>query len=1127
MAFVLVQHLDPHHKSMLAELLRAHTGMIVAEAADGVRVAANRIFIIPPNSTLTMKGETLRVSKPAPARQHRRPIDTFFASLAENQGEHAVCIVLSGTGSDGTVGLRKVKEHGGLTLAQADLDATALTGMPQSAAATGLVDHIIPVEQMPALLVDYQRHLRKIAPQKDGEGNRRDMPAYLTAICALVRASTGHDFSRYKHSTLVRRIQRRMQVLRIDTVPAFIERLRKEQRQVDLLFHEFLIGVTQFFRDPQAFEALELVIPKLIANKSADAQLRIWVPACATGEEVYSIAILVKEGLEKAGLAPTVQIFGTDIDAAAVAIARAARYPRKLEGVSRERIERWFVEDGEECCPVRQIREMCIFSTHSVTRDPPFSKLDLISCRNLLIYLEADLQDRLMQTFHYALRPGGYLCLGQSESVTRKTKLFDTLDKKSRIFVRRESVGVAPAFLQDPRRVKPVTARPAIRSIEPTDVEVRRITEKYSPAYVVIDRHHEILRFSGGEVGRYIEPSPGTASLDLFNIVRKGLRPMLRAAIQKAQKLDEPVTTEHTAIKIEGRNRSVRLIVEPVSDGRDAEAGRWVVVFNEVPGKDAKASGGASHPDLQALEQELQTTRTQLRSTIDELATSNEEMRSANEEYQSVNEELQSSNEELETAKEEMQSVNEELQTINAEMSSKNETLTRLNSDLKNLFDSTQIATVFLDSKLHIKYFTPAMTDLFHLRDSDRDRPITDLAARMRYSDLRRDVAKVLRTLAVVEHEVQIDDTETVYLMRILPYRTVDNVIDGVVITFVDITARQRQEQAIAELAAIVESSQDAIIGHAFDGTIRTWNAGAAAIFGYTAQEAIGQPFAVLVPENQADEVPDILEKLRRGERIEHFEIDRVRKDGKRIDVSLTISPVRNASGNVIAASTIAREFTERKVAEDHKDMLMAELDHRVKNILMVITSLVSQTVRSAGSSKHFAQDIEGRIQALSRVHNLLNQHRQSHAELRDVVVGELGIYRSGMEDRITIEGMEDICLTGRATQTLAMALHELATNAAKYGALSTTDGRVEVTWSVVNSTEHPRVCLKWIESGGPRVESPTRSGFGSQLIERIVNHELQADVRRQFRPEGVQCTIEFPLTDKNGFVLTGRREGK
>ena len=469
-----------------------------------------------------------------------------------------------------------------------------------------------------------------------------------------------------------------------------------------------------------------------------------------------------------------------------------------------------------------------------------------------------------------------------------------------------------------------------------------------------------------------------------------------------------------------------------------------------------------------------------------------------------------------------MQSVNEELQTVNAELNSKNEVLTRLNSDLRNLLDSTQIGTIFLDSQLHIKYFTPAMADLFHVRDSDRGRPITDIVTRMHYTDLRRDVNKVMRTLTVVEHEVQIAEEGTFFLMRIRPYRTVDNVIDGVVLTFVDITDRKRHEETLAQLAAIVDSSQDAIIGHAFDGTITSWNLGAEQIFGYRADEAIGQPFSMLIPEDQADEVPQILARLKRGERIEHFEIDRARKDGQKIDVSLTISPVKDASGKIIAASTVAREFTERRRVEDHRNLLLAELDHRVKNTLMVISALVAQSARQTSSPTELAATIEGRIQALSRVHNLLNLHQHTHAELREIVAGELSAFGSGSEDRIRIEDQARICLTAKATQSLAMAMHELCTNAAKYGALSTPAGKVAVKWSVANSTREPRLSLSWVETGGPPVKPPKRRGFGSQLIEQIMTYELQADVKRDFAEEGMRCTIEFPLTDSTGYIMTG-----
>lgn len=469
-----------------------------------------------------------------------------------------------------------------------------------------------------------------------------------------------------------------------------------------------------------------------------------------------------------------------------------------------------------------------------------------------------------------------------------------------------------------------------------------------------------------------------------------------------------------------------------------------------------------------------------------------------------------------------MQSVNEELQTINAEMNGKNDMLTHLNSDLKNLLDSTQIATIFLDNQLRVKTFTPGMTELFHLRDSDRGRPITEIVTRLDYAELRRDVTKVLGTFQTVEHEVQIPDDNIVLLMRILPYRTVDNVIDGVVITFTDITERKHHEEAQSRLAAIIESSHDAVIGHSLDGLITSWNAGAEKIFGYAAAEVIGKPLAMLLAEGEADEIPDILNRLRQGERIKHFEVDRIRKDGRRIDVSLNISPVLDGEGRTIAAATIAREFTERRQVEDRKNYLMSELDHRMKNTLMVITSLVRQTLKSSPSPEAFGIEIAGRIQALGRVHSLLNQANRDTAELNELVEGELAPYRMG--DNVVITGKNEVVLSGKATLTLAMALHELAVNAAKYGALSAAGGSVAVNWTVTGEGDERWVRLEWIESGGPRVEPPTRHGFGSQLIERIVTYELDADVQREFLEAGVRCSIRFPLNQKNGHFRPERR---
>jgi two-component system CheB/CheR fusion protein len=1132
MSFVLVQHLDPTHESMLAELLSRQTRMPVSEAVDDAPIERDHIYIIPPDATLTIKASRLRVVKPAPPREHRHPIDTFFTSLAEDQGDCAVCIVLSGTGSDGTIGLRAIKEHGGLTMAQGEFgpdDPTAMSGMPHSAVATGLVDHVLPVEKIPAALIEYMQHLTDVAPLKDSDGTRIDASDHMPSIIAQVRSGTGHDFSQYKINTLIRRVQRRMQVLRIDEMSAFIERLKKDPEQVELMFREFLISVTNFFRDPEAFDALlATALPELLSRTAPDDPIRIWVPGCATGEEAYSLAILVKEAITAQGIVCRVQIFGTDIDEAAVAIARSGRYRKAMVGMSPERIERWFAIDGEDFCPIREIREMCVFSTHSVVKDPPFSKLDLISCRNLMIYLEPNLQDRVVRTFHYALRPGGVLYLGSSEGVTRAAKLFSVIDKKHRIFQRLETANPPfPALAASSPPVQGSQRAPAIatapRAQEGIDSGVLRILKKLSPAFVVIDRNYDILTFSSGEIGRYLAPSPGSASLNLFDILNISIRSAARNALRQMTAPDGAgIAIETAVIELGARSLRIEVLAEPLPEG-GADVGLAVVAFRElgeyasVPPQEGE---GPAIPrfHLSELELELQAVKSRLQATIDDLEASNEELKSTNEEFQSVNEELQSTNEELETAKEETQSINEELHTINAEMQSKNEILTALNSDLKNIFLSTEIATIFLDSKLRIKNFTPGMTQIFHLRDGDRGRPITEIVTKLRDTDLQKDAKNVLRTLATVEREVRIDDNNATFIMRIRPYRTVDNVIDGVVITFVDFTAHRLHEESKSRLSAIVDSSQDAIISHDLDGLITSWNNGAERIFGYVAGEAIGKPLSILLRPDQTDNVPDILDALKRGERLEHFENDRMRKDGTSIDLSLTISPIKDENGKMIAASTIAREFTDRKLIDKNKSLLISELNHRIKNLMMVMSSLITRTIKGTKTQEDFAEAIDGRIQALSRVQDLLIDNSWDEASLRAIVEGELEPYRDihGSEN-IIIGEIDCVVLTPHATLPLTMALHELATNAAKYGAFSRQGGCVDVSWSVVQADSEPVVTLIWVERGGPLVVQPTRRGFGSRLIERSLSYELHADVAQEYLPDGLRCTIRLPLDKKIG----------
>jgi two-component system CheB/CheR fusion protein len=514
MAFILVQHLDPNHKSLLVELLSAHAPIPVLEAADGVAIRENCVFVIPPDATLTIKDGVLRVLSPAPPRDKRRPVDNFLLSLADDSGDKAVGIILSGAGSDGALGVRGIKERGGLTLAQAEQDHVAQGGMPQSAADTGMVDHIVPVEAMPALLADYRQHLSTIDKHKDSNGTRSDARQYLPAITGLLRAATHHEFSGYKENTLIRRIQRRMQVLRIEDVHSYVERLKTDRVELEALFRELLISVTQFFRDADAFEALKsTVLAPVVSGREANGTVRIWVPGCATGEEVYSIAILVSECLAvgQRSFANGIRIFASDIDGNAITIARAGRYRQPVTGVSPERLERWFIKDGDHYLLRPEIRELCTFSVHSMVKDPPFSRLDLISCRNVLIYLDPELQNRLMQTFHFALNPGGYLFLGKSENISRHAKQFTIADKEHRIFGRRDAGALSLPFSRPSAATLPTMPLPrsARADEDRIDKSVRRIMEHYSPAYFVIDRQHEILRFSGSETRQISSPPRG------------------------------------------------------------------------------------------------------------------------------------------------------------------------------------------------------------------------------------------------------------------------------------------------------------------------------------------------------------------------------------------------------------------------------------------------------------------------------------------------------------------------------------------------------------------------------------------------------------------------------------------
>ena len=1106
---------------MLAELVGKSTTMDVIEASDGVLVKPNCVFVIPPDATMTIGGGSLKIVRPAPPRNRRRPIDTFFQSLAEDQGENAICIILSGTGSDGTIGLTAVKEHGGLTLAQAEYDSHAMSGMPESAANTGLVDDVLAVEAMPDRILSHQRHLVHVANGKDEEGGHNDAASQLASILRALHARTGHDFSEYKEKTLVRRLQRRMQVLQVETPQAYRERLKDSPEELDLLLRELLISVTHFFRDPAAFDALnETVLKGLMAAKNANDDIRVWVPGCATGEEAYTIAILLREAMDTRLPRPKVQIFGSDLDERAIAAARIGRYRKPVAGLSAERLERWFTAEGEDYCVTPEIREMCVFSAHSVIKHPPFSKLDLISCRNLLIYIDAPMQDRLMRTFHYALKPEGKLFLGSSESVTRATKLFSVCDKKHRIFERRNVLNASlPPYSTGNRMLE---SAPPNTQLTPTDDQIdkymRRVMEKHTPPHLLLDHANKIVRFSGGAVGPYLEPSPGVASFELFDILRKALRPAARDVLQLARTGSAPVRRDDVPIRIDGKPRLVSLIAERLAE-RGSEADFVVLALHDAgPGvarpKIADISG-KSVEALHSLEQELQTTRVQLQSTIDELETANEEMKSSNEEYQSVNEELQSSNEELETAKEEMQSVNEELQTINTEVASKNEQLTQLNSDLSNLLDSTEIATLFLDENLRVRRFTRGVSEVFHLRDADIGRPITEIVSLLDYRELQSDVKTVLRELSSVERQVTLEGTTTTFILRIRPYRTIANVIDGVVLTFVDITNRQ-----VADEAVKVSEAKYRMLFNFIDEGFCTLDKldthpGEQSDYRYlSANPGFEQQSGISKP------VGKTIREIAPGESHGWFDIyDNVWETGEPVRFErelvtqgrfLEAYAFRFDEGASHRLGVIFLDVSDRKRHDEQQELLLKEMDHRIKNLFAVTGGIVSLSVQAATTPRDMATTIQGRLTALAKAHSLVRPRRLSTGdETSETTLSEIvetilkphgGAADRGQNGRTVADGPH-VAVGGDAVTSLSMVLHELATNAAKYGALSGTDGRVDVTWAIKKRFLE----ITWAEHGGPPVNGPPeRDGFGSMLAQNSIRGQLGGQIDYDWNPAGL-----------------------
>jgi two-component system CheB/CheR fusion protein len=808
LAYVVVQHLDPTHKAMLSELLQRATPMKVREVTDSLKVEADAVYVIPPDSELTVVGGKLHLTKPVQPRGQRLPIDVLFASLARAQGERSIGVVLSGMGSDGTLGLLEIKSQGGLTLAQQP-ESAQFDAMPRSAIAAGCVDIVALPAEMP-------KRILQVAGIRHEPGGRTSEPAAedgsqpLPAILDLVRARSKHDLSSYKSSTLLRRIERRVAVHGLASVAAYEAFLRENPHEIDLLFAEILIGVTGFFRDPAVWKELkENILPEFLARRPAGARLRAWVVGCSTGEEAYSLAMLFDEvcaGVTGAGHG-MIQIFATDLSLDGIAAARRGLYPAILtRDMEPERVARFFSKRGADLLVDKRIREMVLFAQHDVILDPPFTKLDLLLCRNLLIYFNAALQRRLMPLFHYSLKPGGVLVLGSAETVGRAQALFSPISPKSRIYRRKDYAATAALVdfpinrlqFSRPSAQESALDHPSSAIDNLQFLADQILLKEFAPPAVLVNERGDIVYISG-RTGRYLEPAAGKANWNIHVMARPGIRTQLAVALR--QVLQDKKSVELNDLRIEeDPGRPVHIMVEAIQEPK-ALAGMVMIVFREAP----EAAPGKSPRRRQArggdptLAAELERAREEIRALRQEMSASSEELQATNEELQSTNEELQSANEELTTSKEEAQSMNEELQTINGELQSKLDDLALAQSDMQNLLNSTNIATLFLDSELQVRRFTDKAIDIFHLREGDVGRPLSDLASMLIYPELHADAKETLRTLVPSEKEVATTEGRW-YSVRIMPYRTLANVIQGAVITFFDISAAKELESRLRKV---------------------------------------------------------------------------------------------------------------------------------------------------------------------------------------------------------------------------------------------------------------------------------------------------------------------------------------